>query len=144
VLEVALYDTYLSDITPLGAVVILKEEGKTQYFSRTYQKGEVYFNGDMFDAECIYFETGNIQITSLKGEDDKLNPFLQLLYQYQNKHQPRLMLRKFLQYLGLLSSFGIGTLSFYFLCRGEFKNFFIGFVIVFLLRLLYSESRNRL
>lgn len=142
--KVDLYDTYLTDISSLGAVVILKEEGKKEYFSRTYQKGEIHVEDMVFDADCISFATGNVQILSLWGDKNELSSFLKKLYMRQERRRPILMLRKFLQYLGLLSSVGIGMLSFYFLCCGNVGKFFIGFVIVFFLRLLYSESRNLL
>lgn len=137
-----LYDTYLSDVSPLGGVLILKEEGKKEYFSRTYQKGELCYEGHSFPADCISFGSGNIQITALYGDENEIRPFLNKLYERQYGRRVPLMFRKFFQYLYILSSLGIGFLTFLCLCRGQFGKFLLGFVILFILRLVYSESRN--
>lgn len=142
--NIKLYDTYLTDITPLGGGLILKDEGKEEYFSRTYQKGEVSFGGYMFEAECISFESGNVQITDVSGDEEGISAFLQMHYDRQQRRRPILMLRKFFQYLYILAAPSIGLLAFLSLCHLQFGKFFLGFVIELVLRLLYSETRNKL
>lgn len=140
--KVILQDTLLSDITPLGASLILKEEGKVSYFSREYQSGELYYEDSFFKVDCINFVSGNVQITALYGDKEMLRPFLSALYARQRKRLPFLRIRKFFQYLYILSSLGIGFMTFLCLCTQQFQKFFYGMLLIGAVRLLYTASRN--
>lgn len=140
--KTVLYDTYLTDISAFGSTLILKEEGKKGFFSRSYQKGELVYEKSNFPCDCICFGSGNIQITALYGSQEELRPFLNRLNERQRRRWFPLTIRKFVQYLYILSSLGIGFLTFVYLCQWRISKFLLGFLILFLLRVLYSGARN--
>ena len=140
--KIILEDTLLSDVTPLGASLVLKEEGKVSYFSRSYQSGELLFEDVFFPVDCINFVSGKVQITAIYGEKEVLRPFLTALYDRQRKRIALLRIRKFFQYLYILSSLGIGFMTFLCLCTFQFQKFFFGFLIIMAIRLLYTASRE--
>ncbi len=140
--KTVLYDTYLTDVSAFGSTLILKEEGKKEFFSRSYQKGELGYEKSSFPCDCIYFGSGNIQITTVYGTEEEVRPFLVKLYERQRRRRLPLMMRKFIQYLYILSSLGIGFLTFICLCQWRMNKFLLGFLILFLLRILYSGARN--
>ncbi len=139
-----LKEVYLTDLIPLDCVIMLKSKPKREYFSRTYEEGILIYGKDEFPVECISFASGNIQILSIEGNEEKVENIVNIIHNRQSKRRLPLMIREFIKYLYILISFGMGVITTSCLLTWNISGFFKGFLIILSLRLLYSESRNKL
>jgi hypothetical protein len=135
-----LMDVFITDLTPLGCSLVLDGDPDMSFPSREYGKGFVVFEGTMLPAEVISFVSGNAQIRSISGE--KAQELYQLILARQQKRRFPLALRKLNEYLFYMLFFSIGTLSFVELCHLRFRNYLFGFLLLMVVRVTYTLSRN--
>ena len=139
--EIKLYDTYFSEIKK-KCKLSFNEPAVRSGYSRSYYTGSIEYGTLVYDAKLIKFDSGNVQILCVSGENTE--PFLAMLNDHKKKHCIPLMLRRLCQYVYYLASPVVGATCFWFLIHGMWLPFLKGFLLLTIFRFFYTEGRNYL
>ena len=139
--EIKLYDTYFSEIKK-KCKLSFNEPAVRSGYSRSYYTGSIEYGDFVYDVKLIKFDSGNVQILCIKGENTE--PFLSMLNDHKKKHCIPLMLRRLCQYVYYLASPVVGATCFWFLIHGMWFPLFKGFLLLTVFRFFYTEGRNYL
>lgn len=137
-----LFDTYMTDLAGIHAVVALEGKPVTKALTRQFYKGQIFWNEKGFRATFIKYRSGNIKVLSLSKEE-YLMDFLTALNEHMEKRRAFLWFRKFSSYLYLVASLAFLFLFMLYAVNKNLSGTLAAAIVLFALRLFYVFCRNR-
>ena len=140
---IPLYQTYMTDLSRIGATILLDGKPIASGFTKSFYKGSVFYK-DMkpIPATFAKFRTGNIRVLGLLEDADK-EELLSALSSYKEERLFRFFIRRFIFTLTPVASIGFSLLVLFGLFTHNFSLSICAALVVAACRAVFVFIRNK-